>query len=126
MDEKTATQLAAIVGGEAWMSGGGIWLVTVTRQDGSLVVFGDGCIGEYASDEAFDRGQSMSRIDIEIPESYELYVIVEVGTDRVIYNEPDMKRGWVYQEDAGRELDALVSRGAGQFMVVRQGDVEND
>ncbi len=36
MDERTAGQLAVIVGGEAWQSGGGIWLVTVTQDDGSL------------------------------------------------------------------------------------------
>lgn len=39
MDEWTAEQLAAIVGGEAWQSGGGIYVVTVNRDDGSLVVF---------------------------------------------------------------------------------------
>ena len=39
MDERTVEQLAAILGGEAWQSGGGIYLVTVNRDDGSLVVF---------------------------------------------------------------------------------------
>lgn len=36
VDERTAEQLAVVVGGEAWQSGGGIYLVTVTREDGSL------------------------------------------------------------------------------------------
>ncbi len=36
IDEKTAEQLAAVVGGEAWQSGGDIWLVTVNRDDGLL------------------------------------------------------------------------------------------
>ena len=47
MDEQTAEHLAAIVGGESWQSGGGIYLVTVNRDDGSLVVFSGDAIAEY-------------------------------------------------------------------------------
>jgi len=124
MNQATANQLAAIVGGEPWMSGGNIWLVTVTRQDGAIVVFGDGSICEYADDDAFERGKAMSSIDIEILDADDLYVISDMKGG-IIYNDPAMKRGWRYQEDADHEVDAMVSRGMGTFAVVRQGDLES-
>lgn len=78
MDERTAEQLAAIVGGEAWQSGGGIWLVTVNREDGTLVVFSGDAICEYESDEAFDAGRAAKTILLTIPETEDLYVIVDI------------------------------------------------
>lgn len=119
MDERTAEQLAVIVGGEAWQSGGGIWLVTVNRDDGSLVVFSGDAICEYESDEAFDAGRASKSILLTIPETEDLYVIVDLkGT--VFYQDNVMERGWRYQEDAVHEARALESRGEGHFSVVRQ------
>ncbi len=39
MNEKQAEMLARAVGGDAWQSGGAIWVVTLNREDGKLVVF---------------------------------------------------------------------------------------
>lgn len=122
MDERTAEQLAVIVGGEAWQSGGGIWLVTVNRDDGSLVVFSGDAICEYESDEAFDAGRASKTILLTIPGTEDLYVIVDLqGT--VFYQDNSMERGWRYEEDALHEARALESRGEGQFSVVRQSEL---
>lgn len=122
MDERTAEQLATIVGGEAWQSGGGIWLVTVNRDDGSLVVFSGDAICEYESDEAFDAARASNTILLNIAETEELYVIVDLkGT--VFYQDNAMVRGWRYEEDALHEARALESRGEGRFSVVRQSEL---
>lgn len=122
MDERTAEQLATIVGGEAWQSGGGIWLVTVNRDDGSLVVFSGDAICEYESDEAFDAARASNTILLNIAETEELYVIVDLkGT--VFYQDNAMERGWRYEEDALHEARALESRGEGRFSVVRQSEL---
>lgn len=122
MDERTAEQLAVIVGGEAWQSGGGIWLVTVTRDDGSLVVFSGDAICEYESDEAFDAGRAAKTILLTIPETEDLYVIVDLKGN-VFYQDNPMERGWRYEEDALHEARALESRGEGRFSVVKQSEL---
>jgi len=122
MDERTAEQLAAIVGGEAWQSGGGIWLVTVTRDDGSLVVFSGDAVCEYENDEAFDAGQAAKTILLTIPETEDLYVIVDLKGN-VFYQDGAMERGWQYEEDALHEARALESRGEGRFSVVKQSEL---
>lgn len=119
MVELTAEQLAAIVGGEAWQSGGGTYLVTVNRDDGSLFVFSGDAICEYENDEAFDANRSSSTIYLNIPESEELYVIVDLKGN-VFYCDNAMTRGWRSQEDAEHEAMALESRGEGRFSVIRQ------
>lgn len=122
MDERTAEQLAVIVGGEAWQSGGGIYLVTVTRADGSLVVFSADSICEYESEEAFDAGRASKMIPITIPDTTDLYVVVDAeGT--VFYQDNAMERGWQYEQEAFREARALESRGEGRFSVMRQSDL---
>src|SRR5262245_10223364 len=106
MDERTAEQLAVIVGGEAWQSGGGIYVVTVVRDDGSLVVFSADSICEYANEEAFDAGRASKMIPLSIPESEDLYVVVDAkGT--VFYQNNAMERGWQYEQEALREARAL-------------------
>lgn len=122
MDEKTAEHLAAIVGGESWQSGGGIYLVTINRDDGSLVVFSGDAVAEYENDEAFDAGRASKSILLNIPDSEELYVIVDLQGN-VFYSDNAMERGWRYQEDAEREARGLESRGEGHFSVVRQSDL---
>jgi hypothetical protein len=66
MDEQTAQKLATIVGGDSWQSGGGIYLVTVRRDDGSMVVFSDEAICEYESEEAFEEADARAFISIAI------------------------------------------------------------
>lgn len=122
MDERTAAQLASIVGGEAWQSGGGIWLVTVNRDDGTLVVFSGDAICEYESDEAFDAARASKTILMTVPETQDLYVIVDLkGT--VFYQDNAVERGWRYEEDAMHEARALESRGEGRFSVVKQSEL---
>ncbi|MBK9126371.1 MAG: hypothetical protein IPM13_01020 [Phycisphaerales bacterium] len=122
MDQRTAEQLASIVGGEAWQSGGGIWLVTVNRDDGSLVVFSGDAICEYENDEAFDAGRAFKTILLTIPETEDLYVIVDLKGN-VFYQDNAMERGWRYEEDALHEARALESRGEGRFSVVKQSEL---
>ncbi|GMV25569.1 MAG: hypothetical protein AMXMBFR58_16000 [Phycisphaerae bacterium] len=122
MDEQTAEHLAAIVGGESWQSGGGIYVVTVYRDDGSLVVFSGDAISEYESDEAFDAGHASKVVMVSIPETDDLYVIVDLKGS-VYYRDDKMERGWRYEEDALHEARAWESRGEGRFSVVRQSDV---
>lgn len=122
MDQRTAEQLAVLVGGEAWQSGGDIWLVTVNRDDGSLVVFSGDAICEYENDVAFDAGNSSKAIVMTIPEAEDLYVLVDLKGN-VFYQDNKMERGWPYEEDALRELRALESRGEGRYSVVRQSEL---
>lgn len=122
MDERTAEQLAVVVGGEAWQSGGGMWLVTVNRDDGSLIVFSSDAICEYDNDEAFDAGRASKTIFLNIPETEDLYVIVDLGGN-VFYQDNAMERGWRYEEDALHEARALESRGEGQFSVAKQSEL---
>ena len=122
MDQKTADQLAAIVGGESWQSGGGVHLVTVNRDDGSLVVFSGDAICEYENDDAFDKAKASKTIAIKIPESEDLYVIVDLQ-GHVFYFDNTMERGWRFEQDAEREARALEARGEGHFSVVRQSEL---
>jgi hypothetical protein len=62
MDSKAANQLARILGGRADNTGGGIYLVTIDRPGGSLVVFSGDCVCEYESEEAFEAGRPSSTI----------------------------------------------------------------
>lgn len=62
MDVEKAKALAVLLGGEAWHSGGGIWLVQVKREDGSLVVVTEESVSEYADYEAFEEGRSSADI----------------------------------------------------------------
>jgi len=115
-------QLATIIGGEAWQSGGGIYLVTVNRDDGSLVVLSGDTICEYENDEAFDAGRASKTVLLNIPETQDLYVIVDLR-GIVFYQDNVMERGWRYEEDATQEARALESRGEGRFSVVRQSEL---
>lgn len=58
LNEKTAEQIAKALGGEAWQSGGGIWLVLLRRNDGHLVVISEDAVDEYASETDFDAGKA--------------------------------------------------------------------
>lgn len=58
MDEDQANAVATALGGEAWQSGGDIWLVICRRSDGRLVVISDESICEYANDESLELGKA--------------------------------------------------------------------
>ena len=65
MNQKQSQTLAQLVGGYAWQSGGGIWLVLLERWDGALVVFSGDAICEYPSQEAFEQGQPTATIRLQ-------------------------------------------------------------
>jgi hypothetical protein len=62
MDEARATSVADALGGEAWQSGGGIWLVLVRRPDGHVVVFSDESVCEYENQDAFDEARATTTV----------------------------------------------------------------
>jgi hypothetical protein len=62
MNEAHATAIAEALGGEAWQSGGGIWLVLRTKSDGRIVVVSDESVCEYEDRDAFDEGRAASTI----------------------------------------------------------------
>ena len=62
LNENTAEQVAKTFGGEAWQSGGGIWLVMLTRNDGKVVAISEDCICQYASEQAFQNSLAESCI----------------------------------------------------------------
>jgi len=64
MDEQQAVALANLLGGSAWNSGGGIWLVRLERADGKLVVMSDETVCEYDSEEAWEASSPTACIDL--------------------------------------------------------------
>ena len=64
MEEEKAVAIADALGGDAWQSGGDIWLVLLRRPDGHLVVISDEIICEYESQEAFDNSKSIKAINL--------------------------------------------------------------
>ena len=63
MSEEQANAIAAL-GGEAWQSGGDMWLVLVRRQDGHLVLMSDEVVCEYENEEAFDSAKPLTAIHL--------------------------------------------------------------
>ena len=62
MNETQAVAVAQALGGEAWHSGGGIWLVRLTNPEGRLVVISDDLVGEYLDEDAFRDGAATRTI----------------------------------------------------------------
>ena len=67
MNEQQAQAIADALGGETWQSGGDIWLVTLRRSDGKVVVISDDAICLYADDDAFDRADALQSIELHAP-----------------------------------------------------------
>jgi hypothetical protein len=51
MDESEANELAVLIGGEAWQSGGGIWVVCRDMPCGAIEVVTPDAICEYEDEE---------------------------------------------------------------------------
>lgn len=117
MTEKQAETLAAIVGGEAWQSGGGVWLVTVNRDDGRLVVFSGDSVCEYESDDAFDEGRASNTI--LLGEDRDFWVIADTEGN-VLYKDAELEIGWPDEYEAEHEARGLQSRTGEQYVVRRQ------
>lgn len=62
MSERQAVAVAEALGGEAWHSGGGIWLVKLTSPEGRFVVFSDDLVCEYRDEDAFRDGEALQTI----------------------------------------------------------------
>lgn len=108
MDEQRAEALAKTVGGEAWQSGGGIYVVAIRRPDGSIVVFSDDVVAEYPDDEAFDAGQPTAEILLRSDPTE--YWVVQDEEGGVMLANPEHGRGWAQEEDAEHEARAIQSR----------------
>jgi hypothetical protein len=108
MDEAAAKVLAAAIGGEEWQSGGGVYIVALKRPDGSVVVFSDDLVAEYADDEAFEA--SSPATSILLRESPEEYWVIEDAKGDVWLEYPKHGRGWALEEDAQQEARGIQSR----------------
>jgi hypothetical protein len=64
MTQQQAYAVAAALGGEAWQSGGNIWLVRFRGPDGQLVVISEDLVCEYEDDAGFDEGQPAKTIGL--------------------------------------------------------------
>jgi hypothetical protein len=64
MNEDQATAIADALSGEAWQSGGDIWLVIIHRNDGHLIVMSDEVVCEYENQEAFDEAKPLTAIHL--------------------------------------------------------------
>jgi len=62
MDEQSARSAAQALGGSAWHSGGGIWLVRFERADGRVVLVSDEIVCEYSDALAADQGEPTGSI----------------------------------------------------------------
>jgi hypothetical protein len=66
MYQQQAQAVADALGGEAWQSGGNIWLVRFRGPDGRLVVISDELVCEYEDNSAFDEGRSAKMIELPV------------------------------------------------------------
>lgn len=122
MNQKQAEALAKVLGGEAWQSDGGIWLVSLHVGD-KYVVFSGDCVCEYTSEKAFKEGRAAKTIYLEDPDGDgDRYVVVD-QTGAVMYENDELELGWRFEEDAEDYARGLESRGEGYWQVVPQGDL---
>jgi hypothetical protein len=62
LNELTAPLVAAALDGDAWQSGGGIWLIVKRTTDGRVVTISPEVINEYANEEAFEEDRPKSSL----------------------------------------------------------------
>jgi hypothetical protein len=62
MNEKQANVVADALGGQAWQSGGGIWLVLLRQGNGKLVVISDEAVCEYDDEQHFEESKPAKAI----------------------------------------------------------------
>jgi hypothetical protein len=114
MEQKQAELLARVVGGDAWQSGGGVWVVTINREDGRVVVFSGEAVCEYEDDEAFDQGRALNTILLTTDERS--WVICD-GEGNVFYRDDELEVGWRSEEEAEHEARGLASRTGERYLV---------
>ncbi len=120
MNEQQANALSEIFSGEAWDSGGGIWLAAYWRGDGKYIVFSGDAVCEYDSEEAFDNA-SVAKTIVLASGDEEFWVVAD-SKGGVIYRSPDLKTGWRSQEEAAHEAQGFTSRTGDRFSAVRLSD----
>jgi hypothetical protein len=64
LNELTAPVVATALGGDAWQSGGGIWLIVKRTSDGRVVTISQEVVNEYANEEAFEEDRPKSSLMI--------------------------------------------------------------
>ena len=62
MNEEQAKQIAQTLSGEAWQSGGGVWLVLLRQGNGKLVVISDEAVCEYDNEHHFEHSHPTQTI----------------------------------------------------------------
>ncbi len=117
MNELQAEALATIVGGEAWQSGGRIWLVTLNREDGKLIVFSGDAVCEYADDAAFDAGRAAKTITLTNDDQW---WVISDKDGNIIYRDPRLEVGWRTQDEAEHQARGLASRTGERYLVREQ------
>jgi hypothetical protein len=65
LNELTAPIVAAALGGDAWQSGGGIWVIVKRTSDGRVLTLSPEVINEYANEEAFEEDRPESTLVME-------------------------------------------------------------
>jgi hypothetical protein len=115
MNELQAKALASFFGGEAWDSGGGIWLAAYWRGDGKYIVFSGDAVCEYDSEEDFDNGKASNTLILASGDE-EWWVVMDSKGD-VIYRDPNLRSGWRFREEAEHEASGFQSRTGERFFV---------
>lgn len=115
MNEPQANALAEIFSGEAWNSGGGIWLVAYWRGDGKYIVFSGDAVCEYDSEEAFDL--SVASKTLVLASGDEEWWVVMDSEGQFVYRDFDLKTGWRFREEAEHEASGLESRTGEKYFV---------
>lgn len=120
MNEPQANAIADALDGESWQSGGGIWLVTITREDGKVVVISDDAVCLYEDDEAFTDGKAEASIELQSEFEGADRWVIQAQDGTVYYRNNEMRSGWRSESDARREAMALRSRTGERFIVREQ------
>jgi hypothetical protein len=115
VNEQQANALAEIFGGEAWNSGGGIWLAAYWRGDGKYIVFSGDAVSEYESEDAFDQAKASNTLVLASGDE-EWWVLMD-SNGNVIYRDLNFKTGWRSREEAEHEALGLQSRTGERFFV---------
>lgn len=121
MNEQQANALAEIFSGEAWNSGGGIWLAAYWRGDGKYIVFSGDSVCEYESEEAFDSSNASNTLVLASGD--EEWWVVSDAQGNIIYRNPDLRTGWRFQQEAEHEARGFQSRTGERFFAT---ELEHD
>lgn len=65
LNEVTAPTVATALGGDAWQSGGGIWVIVKRTPDGRVVTMTPEVVNEYADEAAFEEDRPKSSLVME-------------------------------------------------------------